>query len=222
MDAATIQGKIYAGYAKVALRLGLAYQQYRPSLAANPLSTARASLYASFNAEDFKYGKPNKYGDPLWYGVFDGSTTLPGDYLVGPGGTFFIAAQQLNLPILMVECNRQVRLLRVSAPSGVGAVGYSGQCATDSTDALGAGGANGSFGTGWPASILQGGRAEATGTGLPTTNKNAAWKILLPVSVPITMNASDILLDDLGRRYVVQGAELTDLGWRMQAVEEHA
>lgn len=222
MNAAQIQSRIYAGYGKAALTLGTVYSQYRPAGAANPLATVRGTLYASFNAEDFGYKRPNKYGQPTWYGVFDGSVTQPGDYLIGQEGTFFIAAQQLHLPILMVECNRQVRLIRQAAPANVGAVGYSGECASDDVDVLGQRAVDGSFGTGWPASIILKGRSEQSGTDLPSTTKNVGWQILLPPSVPITIAAGDILLDDLGRRYAVHGAEQMDLGWRIQAVEEHA
>lgn len=212
MNAAQIQARIYAGYGKAALSLGTLYNQHRPSGAANPLATIRGTLHASFNAEDFGYKKPNKYGQPTWYGVFDGNVTQPGDYLVGAAGTFFIAAQQSHLPILLVECNRVVRVLRAPEVESVGAVSYSGACAADAVEVL----------TGWPASILLKGRAEPTGTGLPAATKNIGWQILLPPSIPITINASDILVDDLGRRYAVQGAEQTDLGWRIQSVEEHA
>lgn len=222
MDAATLQNRIYKGYGKAALRLGLAYSIYRPANASDPLATVLQTLPASFNAEDFGYKKPNKYGTPTWYAILDGSVTKPGDYLQGAGGTFFIAAQQLNLPILVVECNRTLCMKRQTAPAGVGAVGYGGATVAASTDVLGQTNADGSLQKGWPASVLLKGKADTTGTDIPSATKNVGWFILLPPSVPITLQAGDILVDDLGRRYGVQGAELTDLGWRLMAREDHA
>jgi hypothetical protein len=193
------------------------YSQYRPSGSVNPLATVRGTLNASFNAEDFGYKKPNKYGAPTWFGIFDGTLTQPGDYLVGQGGTFFIAGQQLHLPILCVECNRSIVLTRPAVDSSVGAIGYGGEVAATDQDLLGQRDAGGALLHGWPASILTKGRDEPTGTDMPATVKNSGWQVLLPPSVP-----ADIMIDDLGRRYAVRGAELTDLGWRIQAVEEHS
>lgn len=220
MDAATLQSRIYAGYGKAALRIGQLYSQYRPSGFANPLATQRGTLYASFNSEDMKYSRPNKYGKATWYGVFDGSLTQAGDYLVGPGGTFFIAAQQQALPILVVGCNRTVRIGRTPTDATPGLQAYSGVVESDQVDVLGTSDALGGIATGWPASILIGGRSDKDGK-LPSSVKSAGMIILLPPSVPIAIIESDIIHDDLGRRYAVYTAELTDLGWRIQANEEH-
>jgi hypothetical protein len=62
-----------------------------------------AELPVSLNAQDMNYRKPNGYGRALWYGVFDGSSIQVGDYLIGPGGTFFVSTMQKLLPILVVE-----------------------------------------------------------------------------------------------------------------------
>ncbi|MEF3066310.1 hypothetical protein [Pandoraea apista] len=223
MDAITLQNRIYAGYAQAAKRLGLSYAQFRPASAVNPLATQTGNLLAAFNAEDMSYGKPNRYGDPVWYGLFDGRLTQAGDYLVGPGGTYFIASQQLHLPIQCVECNGVVRASRVASQSGVGMVGYGGPCGEP-----GAGGDDyligDATGAGWPASILLFGQREKSISGLPSSSQQIGWRILLPKSVPLAVvfQASDTLSCNLGRRYVVQGAELTDMGWRLTTTELHA
>lgn len=219
MDAATLQNRIYQGYAKAAIRIGTLYNQYRPSTAADPLATQRGTIYTSFNAEDFGYSKPNKYGKPTWYALLDGTLTRPGDYLVGSQGTFFIAAQQLNLPILVVECNRSVRIARNAAPTTVGAVAYGGSNDSTAADNLGTSSA-GNLLTGWPASVLIGGRSDKMVTE-PMSVKSAGYQVLLPCSVPITISQGDVLHDDLNRRYSVYAAELTDLGWRLNVNEEH-
>lgn len=213
MDGVTINAKIYAGRAQAALRLGLDYLQYRPVSATNPLSAPLRTIKAAFNAGDSNYRAPNLQGDAIWYGDFDGRLTQIGDYLVrvSDGQTYYIAGQQQTLPIVCIDCNRTISLVRIPAAS-VGAVGYSGESAGAQVAAL----------SGWPCSILFGGRSESTGTNLPSTNKNAGWRLLLPPSVPVLINASDILIDDLNRRFAVQAAEQSDLGWRIQAVEEHS
>ncbi|MBT2299270.1 hypothetical protein J7E70_02225 [Variovorax paradoxus] len=221
MDAATLQDRINKGYGKAAARLGILHSVARPLTAAAPLLNIQGTLLCSFNAEDWKYLKPNKYGRPTWYGLFDGSLTRAGDYLIGPAVTYFIAAQQPLLSILCVDCNRQVALLRPPpAAASTGAQGYGGTCAADSTPALGTVDANGALVNGWPCSILLGGRQEH-GTNLPMAVNNAGFQILLPPSVPIVIRASDIFLDDLGRRYIAEAAELSDLGWRINAREAH-
>jgi hypothetical protein len=201
---ASIQSKIWRGYAKAAQKLGSAYQFYRPngSYPGAPLFTRTVSL----NAEDMKYGKPNKYGKPTWYMVADGNGLQPGDYFVGQQGTFFIAAMQPLLPILAVECNRTVSISRVQAPTSVGTQGYGGMTAENEV----------AFAAGVPCSILQGTKGEKTEVNLPADTRLPWWVILLPASVG-EVNYGDLIIDDLGRRYVVSSAELTDLGYRLTA-----
>ncbi len=208
MDSATIQNRIYKGYGKAALRLGQVYSQYRPVGAGNPLATVRSTFNASFNAEDMTYSRPNKYGKPTWFGLFDGTQTKVSDYLVGPGGTFFIAAQQLTLPILCVECNRTITVLRPQQQSGIGAQGYGGDTYANETVLM----------QSWPASVLQGSKGEKSETALPGDVRMAWAAILLPYA-GVTLRSDDIVTDDLARRFVISSAELTDLGWRITAMQ---
>lgn len=222
MDATKLQTKIYKGYGQAAKRLGMPYAQYRPTGAGDPLATSIGTILTALNAEDMSYGKPNRYGAPVWYGLFDARTTQVGDYLVGSQGTFFIASQQLHLPIQVVECNRKVRISRAAAQPGVGAVGYGGPCG-DADDQYLIGDGSG-VGSGWPASILLFGQREKAISGLPGSSQQVGWRILLPASIPssVIIQAADTISDDIGRRYIVQGAELTDMGWRITTSELHA
>lgn len=217
MDAATIHAKIYAGRAKAAQRIGLDCNQFRPLSATDPLGNQIGTLKAAFNAGDNRYRTPNLPGDAIWYGDLDGRLTQPGDYLVrvADGQSYFIAAQQQLLPIICVECNRSLKITRQQAATSVGAIGYGGSVPSQEVDVLGTDGAL------CPASILLGGKSQI-GVGLPAGVKNVGWRILLPPSVPITVKAGDIVTDDIGRRYAVDGAELTDLGWRINAQEVHS
>lgn|SRR5574340_498371 len=212
MDGATLQRKLYAGYAKAAQRIGLPTDLYRPGTATNPLASINKlrTLPASFNAEDMHYSKPNKYGHPTWWALLDGTLTRVGDYLKNDtDGTYFIAAQQTNLPILVVQCNRTLTVLRPQQQAGVGALGYGGD--TDAGESA--------LMTSWPASVLQGTKGEKEGAVLPGDVRSPWWAVLLPAFAGVTLRSGDIIKDDLARRYIVSSAELTDLGWRMTAMQ---
>lgn len=180
----------------------------------DPLANVVTSILAAFNAKNPNYTKPNLYNDAVWYGDFDGRVTLPGDYLVrqSDGAIWFIAAQEQLLPIVLVSCNRSLQILREPLSSAVGVQPYGGLTAL--TDVLPAAPAM------WPCSILIGGRVQM-GEGLPTDVKQGGWKILLPPTLPIVVDAGDILVDDLSRKYAVETAEQSDLGWRIIANEQH-
>ena len=210
MDGVTLQKRVYRGYAIAAPRIGIAHDLYRPATALNPLATGNkiASLPVSFNAQDMKYGKPNGYGKPLWYAVADGAQTKVGDYLKGPSGTFFIVAQQPLLPILAVDCNRTIDIKRPQQQTGIGAVGYGGD--TDANETL--------LMQQWPASVLQGTKGEKSGTNLPGDMRSPWWVILLPY-IGVQIKTDDIVTDEKGVRYVTSSTELTDLGWRITAMQ---
>ena len=216
MDGATIQAKIYAGRGKAALRMGRDCSVYRPLTAAAPLGNLAATIKAAFNSGNSNYKAPNLPGDALWFADLDGRITQPGDYLIRvfDGDTFFIANQQELLPIVVVECNRQLKITREVPVAAVGAVGYSGMQPAQETDVLGTTGAL------WPCSILLGGRSQAA-LNLPADVRQSGWRIMLPPSVPISIKAGDIATDDLGRRYAIEAAEQTDFGWRINAQEVH-
>jgi hypothetical protein len=222
MNGALLQQKIYAGYARAAQRIGQAYTLYRPSGAGNPIVPGNivTTLPASFNAEDMAYRKPEDYDKALWYCLVDGTQVQAGDYLVYQQNTYFIAAMQLALPILAVQCNRRVRIGRMPVENGAGLAGYSGVVQSEEADVLGTSSA-GQFVSGWPASILQSGSA-GNDTTLPSGVKASSAAILLPPSVPIAILESDVLQDDLGRNFAVYAAEQSALGWRIQASEEHS
>jgi hypothetical protein len=165
------------------------------------------SLPVSLNAEDMKYGKPNKYGKATWYALVDGTNLNVGDYFVGPQGTFFIAALQPLLPILVVECNRTVSVFRPEEQAGVGLGPYGANTAANQTLLV----------SGRPCSILQGTKGEKSESNLPGDTRSPWWTILMPYAgVDLTMD--DILIDDLSRRYVLSSVELSDLGYRITAM----
>lgn len=214
MDAAKLRNKVYIGYGKAAQRIGYVSQQYRATSAFNPMQTEPLqSLNASFTT-NFTYSAPNKYGQATWLGVFDGRQFLPGDYLKSDeDGTFFVAAMQTTLPIYCVQCNRVISVLRTtqSSPSGqqVGLQDYGGTTQANESPLM----------TGWPASILNGTKGEKSPVGLPADAKTPWYIVLVPSYGDIILRTSDIITDDIGRRYVISSAELTDMGWRITAMQ---
>lgn len=214
MDGATLQNRIYNGYAKAAARVGLPCGQYRPTSA---LTAAIAggnllrTLTASFNALDFTYTKANLYGKALWYCLADGTQLQIGDYLVRPDGSaLFIAAMQALLPILAVECNRTVKVFRPQQLSGVGAQGYGGDTVASET----------LLANQFPASILVGAKSDKGPVDLPGDVRNPSWLILLPpLPGAVYLRNADVITDEQSRRYVISSAELTDLGWRINATQ---
>lgn len=212
MDGATLQQRVYYGYAQAAKRIGLSFDQYRPTTATTAMASGNLlrSMTASFNAQDMRYSKPNGYGKATWYCLADGRLLQVGDYLTGNGSTYFIAAMQPLLPILAVECNRTVTVYRPQQQAGVGALGYGGNTAANETAVV----------TSFPASILIGAKAETNAVKLPGDGRSMAQVMLLPpIPGAVQIKNNDIVKDDLGNRYIIFGAELTDLGWRCTIME---
>lgn len=209
MDGDKIQLKMYKGYAKAARVVGTTYAHFRPSSASNPMDAANqlADIKMTLNACDMKYSKPNVYGKSTWYGIFDGTVAQPFDYFNGVEGVFFVAAMQQLLPILMVSCNRVITIARPSMESGPGAIGYGGDTKAGEENLM----------VGWPASVLQGSKGEKNDVGLPGDTKNPWFTVLVPSWDGVLLRTSDIITDDIGGRYRVSSAELTDLGWRLTA-----
>lgn len=209
MDGSKLIAKVYKGYGKAAQRIGFVYQQFRATSPTNPLATtALQSLPCSFTT-NFTFNQPNKYGQATWLGIFDGTNVEPGDFLVGHQGTYFVAAMQDLLPIYCVQCNRTISVLRAGMDSSVGQVGYGGD--TPATEQV--------LMSSWPASVLQGTKGEQNEAKLPGDVRTPWWAILMPAWSGIVLRTSDIITDDIGRRYIVSSAELTDMGWRITAMQ---
>lgn len=165
------------------------------------------TLKVSLNAEDMKYGKPNKYGKATWYALVDGTNLEVGHYFIGPQGTFFVAAMQPLLPILVVECNRVVSIFRPQAQTVDGIAPYGGNTADNQTLLV----------AGRPCSILQGTKGEKADASLPGDTRSPWWAILMPEAA-VDIRMDDIIVDDRGIRYVASSVELSDLGYRITAM----
>jgi hypothetical protein len=114
MDAAKIQAKIYAGYAKAAQRIGPTYSLYRPASQLNPIQPSNlvTTLPASFNIGG-QYTGQNKANQLYWQIIADGSKLQVGDYLVGPA-TYCVLALDSLLPPIGLRCTQ---ILSFSRPA---------------------------------------------------------------------------------------------------------
>ena len=201
-----LQDRIDKGLGTAARHLGAETDAFRPTATTPPLAPENRylRLHAAFNDESLSFRRPIGYGRATWSGLFDRAYTKPGDYLVSPAGTFFIAAQQPLLPALCILTNHTVAITRPAAPAAPGLNAYGGLVTTTATPIL----------TAWPASILFAG-AGSPGE-LPGDASTPTWTVLLPVT-PTRILAADIIIDDQGNTYVIGSAELTSLGWRILA-----
>lgn len=115
MDGATAQARIYAGYAKTALRTGRAYAHYRAASPITPIAVG--NLLGNVNcvfAPTDTFRAPHAFKTPTRVLFADGRLLAQRDILVGPYGTFFVADMEPLLPIQMILCNDSVAIQRLS------------------------------------------------------------------------------------------------------------
>ena len=203
----SIQAQINAGYGIAASVLGTPCPQYRATSPANPLSTQIGTLQAAFDVDPkFSFAKPSAYGKAFWYGLFDPTNCLVGDYLVGPAGTFFIASIEPLHPTECVQCNHVLSFTRPTSNRALGRVhGLDGDTRSTETPTM----------TGWPASLLQGTKGEKPDTGIPGEARDPWFAVLLPAVTGVSIDTDDITTDENGNRYQISSTELTPKGWRL-------
>ena len=119
---------VLASYAAAAAALGQPYQIFRSS-GSNPLQTTPIEttpvIVTSGKASGFSYVKSSTFDDVEATLQADFTNIHIGDYLTGPGGTFFIADMPALRPVVAVQCNRTITLKRAASetPSGGGVTG---------------------------------------------------------------------------------------------------
>jgi hypothetical protein len=203
MDYDRFDDLIQAGRGRAAIAVGDWHDLHRPRDPFRPLrgGTTRMRMQAFFTPSE---ARGLGYGHPLYEGVLDASYTQPGDYLVGPLYTWFVASQQQFLPVLCVKATRTVTVQRMQPrpPAGLGA--YGGLQRDAAVPVL----------TAWPASMVSHGFGMDR-VNLPGDAQLGGWSVLLPPLPGIMLRTGDLLTDDLGRAGVVSWAELSDLGWRL-------
>ncbi len=221
MDGALLQSKVYGGFAKAAKRIGLPFDVYRPASASNPLAGGNkiATIPAAFtvhSSSNFNFEKPSDFKGPLFHALLDGTQVHRGDFLNDPAtvfGPFYIASMDPIVPILAVQTNRVVTVYRpAGSAKPIGVSGYGGTIAStgDANEVA--------LMTAWPASVLEGARGVGAGV-LPADTGVGMWRVLMPYWTGVQITPGSIIIDDAGKRMIVRQAELSDLGWNIQAVQ---
>ena len=214
MDAARLNDRVARGLGQAALHIGEMYEAFRPRSVFQPLSPANRllCLHAAFHAEDKDWNRSARYDQPLWFAVHDTAYTRPGDYLQGPGGTFFIAAQPPLLPTVCVLTNRIVTFTRADGARLSGSNGYGGVQQREETLLL----------DGWPASVLMTSAGSRSAGALPGEPGPASWIVRLPTLQTrgsVELRQDDLMTDDAGTHAVISAVERTELGWRLTATQ---
>lgn len=207
MRGSHIQERIYWGLNRSARITGTMADAYRPNGSAHPLSSDNLymRLPTLFTGARGGFVRPNLFGDPLCEGIFDGAYTRAGDYLVHDETTWFIASQELLLPILCVRTNLTISIWRAVSPigSGIGEYGSVEPARREQVIDF------------WPASVLGDSVARGMARQLPSDEQLPRVTVLLPASVKAALRAGDLMTDELGREAVVVSAERSALGWRL-------
>ena len=209
MNGLKLQDRLYLGLGRAARYAGRSADAFRPNGPFAPLDPINRFLRlpATFVSAKGNEARTIIFGEALCQGIFDGSYTRVGDYLVMSTGTFFVASQYPLLPILCVRTNRTISVSRPNMQSATATNPYGGYTPVNSTVVM----------TGWPASVLGENRSSAPDAKLPGDQAVPYWAVLLPAPKGIILSSGDIITDDLGRTAVILGSELSDLGWRINA-----
>jgi hypothetical protein len=194
MDGVRLQDRLYSGYAKTAVRIGLIYDQYRSAMPISPLDPGYKlrSLPVAFSA-DLKFSVANKYHNPVWYCWADGRELQQFDFLVGPMGTFFIGDMQSNLPIQAVQTNHVVSLGRVSYSTlGSPVLNYAQRLPV----------------------FFQFKREEIKPSAFANAIGEAITRWLVFIPLPEgTIKQDDIVVDEEGINYVMDAPDFTSIGY---------
>jgi len=210
MDAHQLTAKVNQGSGKAAKRLGGTARHYRAASPFSPLDAQPLQQLSASFTTDYGYMRAARFGEATRIGIFDAAGFEVGDILVSTEGTFYVAAMPLLQPILCVRAERLVTIRRTTqSGSDAGLQDYGGTTAANEKLIM----------SGWPASILLSRIGEHSPLQLPGEMRRAWHCILMPVFRGVSLHAGDFVTDDAGHRFVISGTELTEMGWRLTALQ---
>lgn len=201
-------------YGMLGQLLGKPYARYRPTTVNNPIAegTFVEVQDAYFDPEpDFAVKRVSKPGDPIFYGAFDATAVMHGDYFVGQGRTYFVGIMPDYLPPECIECNDVLSFYRPTAgvqnsdPTRF----YSGNTAKA--------GMGSPLGIKWPASVIQGTKGDRQELTLPNDTRGPWFNIDLPYFGNLRLQTGDQIDNAEGHRLVISSVEHTRHGFRLTA-----
>ncbi|WP_039661539.1 MULTISPECIES: hypothetical protein [Pantoea] len=210
MDAHQLAAKVSQGNGKAAKRLGVIARHYRATSPFNPLEAQPLRQISASFVTDYGYMRAARFGQAIRIGIFDAEGFGAGDMLVSDEGTFYVAAMPLLQPILCVRAERLVSIRRTAqAGNDAGLQDYGGTTVANERLIM----------SGWPASVLLNRGGEHSPLKLPGETRSAWHNILLPAFSGVSLHAGDFITDEAGHRFVISGTELTEMGWRLTALQ---
>lgn len=210
MDAHMLSTKVNQGNSKAAKRLGSSARHYRAISSFNPLEAQPLRQICASFVTDYSYMRAARFGQAVRLGIFDAAGFEAGDMLISGEGTFYVAAMPLLQPIVCVKCEHLVSIRRPAQPgSEAGLQEYGGTTAANEKLIM----------SGWPASVLLSRGGEHSPLKLPGETRSAWHNILMSAFRDVSVHAGDFVTDESGLRYVISGTELTDMGWRLTALQ---
>ena len=215
MDGYGIDQKIRFGYAKASKKLGSEFSLYRATSPLDPLDAGNfQGVVKCVFTVAWDWMKANKPGNAIWNLLTDGQDSSGilnvslKDFLVSGTQTFFVLAKQYQMPMLGVECNATIKIIRPSQSTAIGALPYGGYTPDGSETLV----------IGMPCSNLIDRVGQNSKVSLPTSTKDSTWNILMPSIGDIEIRTGDIAIDQDSQNYLIGSTELTDFGWRMKTV----
>jgi hypothetical protein len=216
MDGPGVDQKIRFGYYKAAQKLGKDFSLYRASNPISPIDplNLQGVVKCAFTIS-WDWMKANRPGNAIWYLLTDGQESSgilnvrECDFLVDVKQTFFVLAKQYQMPMLAVECNSILRIIRPDQTLGPGIQPYGGYLPANSqllVDEM-------------PASTLLDRIGSNAITKLPTDSKQSSWVILMPNIDSTDIKTGDIVIDESNQQYLITLSERTDFIWRIKAMQ---
>lgn len=210
-----VQEKIWKAYGISARKLGLPYAVYRPNGPHDPIADGNFienefAAFTSHKAAEYSFGRPMDHKQFLAHALVDGNKVEHGYYLVHAEITFFVAAKERLTPILAIACNRTVTITRKLKNASLGLQPAYG-ATNAATDEL--------LAQNWPASVRMGAKSQGDQASVNTVGEGS-WNIHLPTIEGLRLYPGDIIVDDLGGRFIVAAAELTPYGWSVLSQQQ--
>lgn len=213
MDAATIAGKVAAGYGRAATVLGRSVSLYRPNGTGSVVTAAnliQTQLAAFDCARNFSPTSGDAFATRLFYAMADSSAWQIFDHVATEDGeTYFVGRLDDIRAPMVVRCDRTLIVKRPSAGTP-GENFYSNNRTASESILL----------SGWPAALMPETRSEPTNARLPG-DARAPMALLLMAQAPVQIRFGDILYDDLPTpsRYLVSSAIYSPLGVEITAAQ---